>query len=318
MNAKHHVCVQGFLALAALIFALWTRASVPSPTNAETTFYSCSSLREVRYEDAERAVRILRDKDKIWVEIEDSSEGEASIHRFPGGERAADLFDELRSLGARRTIRDPESSFLSSIGLGQTDVSPKLSIQCDTETTEIEIGHSVFGTAQRYIRKKGQQNIILVHSGAIHSLENANLLLMERRLHRFSMRDAASVTLTFQNSTRTFSHQNRRKYNASWVDPRTPQQRRRDIDRLMRALKQITIQDYRHFLSPQGDVFRVDYFKSNDERLGFMELIRQGEGASTVFAARSEETEVWVRINASSGAAVLRAWEFHRSRVGVR
>ena len=311
MSGWRALRTQALVAVAGLGTALWA-SRVPSPERDQGAILVDCALRAVALHTAEQDVTVERDDDGIRIEVVRRARGETVVRRFRGGERAEDFLDDLEPLRARRSLGELDGEALAEVGLDPSSRSAhptRWTLRCADAVHSFDVGGAAYGSGDRYVRSVEGGPVVLVAAGYLRSLETAELQLRERRLHRFGPQEVAAARIDAPIELE-LQQRGRRSPTPAWVDARDPRARRRDLDRLMRAVFQLSASGEEAIPPPDATpVLSLSLRSSDDEELGHLELRMWGEGPGRRYVARTEHTGQWVVVLPSAGAAVARAIE---------
>ena len=310
MSARRDVLFHLVLACAGLGLAAWATAEPDAARSdaGQVEVFDCGAATEVVFESAQRDVTLRRGGEGIWIEVvRRPREGEPVRRRFRGGEEAEGYLASVSPLDARRALGRLEGTALADVGLdGEPEAT--LAIACGDERHRFAVGGRAYGTGDRYVRAEDGR-VYLLPARRLRDLDVAELRLMQHRLHRFPEAAAAAATVRAGERSWRLLHRNRRSAQAAWVAAERPEERRRDLAWLMRALWQLAVSEYLE--APPGElgepVLEARWEGVGGEALGEVTLRRAGEGPSTRYLVRSEVTGGWAEVLPSAGAAVARA-----------
>lgn len=303
MSPRADAALHGALAVLAIALAIHASSDPRNETVGSVEVLDCH-VDAVEYRSERRDVDLGREGDRVWIRVARRPEGETAVERrFVGGEDAETYIDALTPLVARRSLGALEGDALVDVGLHEPE--GLLTLKCGDDEHAFDVGGRAYGTGDRYIRRDGGDEVLLVPSTLVRALATAEVRLMQQRLHRFDYREASRARVEATQSW-MLEHRNRRSHDAAWIDASDPETRRRDLDRFMRALSQLSVREYLEQDPELGErIVRVEL--SDREELGWVEVHR-GPDALTWYA-RSEETNGWVTLIPSSGSGLLRALE---------
>ncbi len=312
MSAWSTLRAQAVVAIAGLATAVWaTQDAAPSAPQGELPIVDCD-VHAVELHTPERDVTVEGREDGVRVEVVRRRRGETTTRRFRGGERAEAYLEGLRPLLARRSLGELEEEALREVGLDPASLSEHQSrwtLRCDDGARTFDVGGAAYGTGDRYIRSVEGGPVYLIAAGRLRTLETAELQLRQHRLHRFDPRDVATVRLQAPLELE-LEQRGRRSPTSAWVDRQDPTRRRRDLDRLMRAVLQLAVSGEETTPPPDASVvLRLSLLSVDGDELGHLEVRTWGNGAERRYCARSESSGGWVAVLPSAGAALSRALE---------
>ena len=303
MSPRADAAVHGALALLAIAFAA-TGAAPRVDSSEGVTVLECT-VDAVRWRSAQRDVDVVREGERARIRVARRPENEAAVETsFIGGEDADAYLDALTPLVAQRSLGELEGDALEDVGLSPPEGT--ITFACGDDAHAFEVGGRAYGTGDRYLRREGEREVLLVPSMLIRALATAEVRLMQRRLHRFDYVEATGATIETRDARFELEHRNRRAHDAAWIDASRADARRRDLDRFMRALSQLSVREYLESEPEPGErLVRVE-LRARDV-IGWVEVYA-GPDALTWYA-RSEETNGWVTLIPSSGSGLARALE---------
>lgn len=304
MSPRVDALVHGVLAVLAIVVAIDASSEPRADAPGGVELLDCR-VDGVQYRSERRDVDLSLEGERVRIRVARRPEGEAaSEKRFVGGEDAESYLQALTPLIARRSLGELEGDALDDVGLREPEGT--LTLLCGDESHAFDVGGRAYGSGDRSIRREGDREVWLVPSTLVRALATAEVRLMQQRLHRFDFVDASRATIETPDARWVLEHRNRRAHDAAWIDSARPETRRRDLDRVMRALSQLSVREYLDGDPELGDrLVRVEL--SDGDVLGWIEVHR-GPDALTWFA-RSEESEGWVTLIPSSGSGLARALE---------
>lgn len=304
MSPRVDATVHAVLAVLAIIVAVSASSEPRHDAPGGVELLDCR-VDGVQYRSERRDVDLTLEDERVRIRVARRPEGEAaSEKRFVGGADAEAYLEALTPLVARRSLGELRGEALDDVGLREPEGT--LTLLCGDDARRFDVGGRAYGTGDRYLRREGEREVWLVPSSLIRALATAEVRLMQQRLHRFDFVEASRATIETADSRWELEHRNRRAHDAAWIDASQPETRRRDLDRVMRALSQLSVREYLEEDPEPGErLVRVELH--DRERLGWVEVHR-GPDALTWYA-RSEETEGWVTLIPSSGSGLARALE---------
>ncbi|MEM9074334.1 MAG: DUF4340 domain-containing protein [Myxococcota bacterium] len=297
MNASKELAITAAFAMGALgLAAKATQPTVTAPRGSQV-IVSCDEVTEVELRGPDRAVRLSQNDDAITVELAAGGE----TRRFRGGEQAEAYLERLSPFRSERTLGELEPERLEAAELDAPRV--QWTLTCDGEAHVFDVGAIAFGSGERYFRSQEGGPVHLVLASVVRDLETAETHLKEHRIFRFEPQEAAAATITAPQQLR-ISHRNRRSHDAAWVAEHAPNERRVDLDRLLRAVFQLSVRS--ESAAPPEDAERIvemEFEDAQGDTLGRLELWRGGAGPEITYYARGED---WVTVLPSAGSAVAR------------
>ncbi|MBX3246961.1 MAG: hypothetical protein KF901_07255 [Myxococcales bacterium] len=322
MSAWRELRLSALLAAAGVGLAIWATRPGGVDAPGEATALDCGRATEVVLEAETRRVRIYEDGREVRVEVlrreDEDRRGPAGERlRFLGGESARAYLAAASPLRARRGLGIISAEAAGELGLEAP--TSTWSVSCDGPAHRFALGGHAYGTGDRYARRERDHHVFLLPSPVVREVENAELRLMERRLHRFERAEAAGAELTLPYPDEPeraplrlrMQQRNRRSPDATWVDDEAPDVRRRDYDAAVRAVLGLAIIRYLDEAPEPLGTHLLDarFVDVAGRPLGELSLHRSGEGAQRRWIARSDASGGHVEILASAGAAAERALE---------
>ncbi len=312
----------GVAAICLGVFA-WAGAEGPGPqAPGSSVVLRCEQLTELRYQNGDRSVALTTEGERVWIDLEVGAPRDVGPHgseqagagrlraaRLRGNERAEEVASDFQ-LVAIRDIGTLDETQARAVGLGASADNATLSVRCDGSTHEYAIGIGAYGSASRYVRHDG--DVLLVDGTLLNELEIAEMRLVERRLLLVSPNDAVRAEIEVGGETLQLTQLERRSARARWVDSAAPETRRRDYDRLMRAIFGLSVEGAlgeggAPDLAESEPVCGARLYGMRDALLGEVRVGRVEAGPTGAIWVGSSDQREATRLLPTSGASLARA-----------
>jgi hypothetical protein len=162
---------------------------------------------------------------------------------FPGGSTVTRALEGLFPLKARRVLADVPSERLAPMGLE----SPKSTLTLVVDGTEhvYDVGEKTYGNTARYLRKRGEQSVLLVDNNAISGLEGTETKLSERRLVTEALENITGLSLAVDGRERSFVQQEREQANKRFFAPKDALEEKSDeAEAVVGSLRKLRSREY--------------------------------------------------------------------------
>ena len=274
------------------------------------TFFTWS--RDVSYDEDENVVRIWdRDSTDVLAIHYQTREVETRIERrtdqagdylwgtetiggdeprttvFPVGPSGQSLLDQIAGLQTVRDLGPLSAEMMTTFGIaGSAD---RLTVQFRDDQRELILGDQVYGAEQRYAYEPATGVGHVLPREIMTKLANGQEAIRERWVHRFPEEDLAGVRVQLGGTVRTMS---RLGDTGEWADPGSPAP---DVafGTFMQRVGEVAIQGFATRPGPGTRVLvRIDYLDSDDQPLGFMELLRDDSREADPYFIVTETTRI--------------------------
>ncbi len=312
----------GVLALSGLLALRMANDQAHTPANATIVFDQApETVLGIRYDGSERAVRLERRQDAVGRYFEGTStqvvapspavadagaaapkEGASRTRRFVAVEAASELLDSmhpllaLRALGKLEVGRSADFGFLDGGG-------EKLSLLTGTGERVLTIGGGTPGGADFYVRDEAGEYYV-VAGGLVREVRDASVRLLQRRFHLFDSDRVHSVRITFGEASRELERL--AGVGEAWASRGAGEQDEM-ASNWMSKLGRLRVSTYPDEPISAEALFRVDYFDSQQAKLGHFELasVTLPDSEESSFLARSETTRWYGTILRATGEELL-------------
>lgn len=206
---------------------------------------------------------------------------------FPVGSTGRNLLNRLAGLRTVRDLGPLSSETMTRFGL--VGASDRLAVQFGDERRELILGDAVYGAEQRYAYEPATGLGHVLPRDVMATLANGQGAIRERWVHRFLVEDLARVRVQLNGTVRTMS---RLGDTGEWTDPGSMSA---DVPfgTFMQRVSELAIEGFAARPGPETRVLvRVEYLDSENELLGFMELLRDDGREADPYFILSETTRV--------------------------
>ena len=288
------------LRLHAILFAMVLVAAVLTWSREVTYGEDAEAVRvwdrdttdilAIAYRVGDVEVRIERRTDQagdyLWG-TERVGGDEPRTTEFPVGPPGHGLLGRVAGL---RTIRDlgTRSAELKT-RFGIEGSSDRLAVRFRDENRELILGDKVYGAEQRYAHEPATGVGYILPREVMTVLANGQGAIRERWVNRFPSEDLVRVRVLLGGTVRTMA---RIGDSGEWADPGSAVA---DVafGSFMQRVAELAIEGFAERPGPNSRVLvRVDYLGSDDEPLGFMELLRDDDREAHPYFIVTETTRV--------------------------
>lgn len=253
-----------------------------------------TDVQAVHYQIAEMEIRIERRTDQmgdyLWG-TETVSGGEPFTTDFPVGPSGDNLVYQIAGLQTVRDLGPLSTEMMTTFGIAAS--ADRLTVQFRDEQRELILGDQVFGAEQRYAYEPATGVGHVLPREVMTKLASGREAIRERAVHRFPEEDLARVRVQLGGSVRTMS---RLGDTGEWADPGSPAP---DVafGTFMQRVGELAIGGFAVRPGPGARVLvRVEYLDSDDELLGFMELLRDDSREADPHFIVTETTRIPAQI----------------------
>lgn len=319
---------------AALVIAstlalwVWTKDDQPvqdERLQAEVWSGSPDAVQLVRFESDSTKVQLAPQKDAQgrWFigKVEKTTSAPVSPHGADAGAPPADtgqpktttfvaveaaekLIEKLAPLQAYRSVGKVDEARAAEFGLDKPQGT--LSVRLGGKEHALVIGGMTPGGSDRYARDKATGEVWAIPGEVVDTLLFADARLLERDLHAFEPDEVKRVRVRKGAQQRELVRVPDKR--DAWADPAKPEQADETAGNWMAKVDRVRVMEYvepgKKPSEPEALVARVEYLGSGDRVLGFLELVRQGEGAQAEYLAKSELSRWSTKIAKSSGEQI--------------
>ena len=204
----------------------WTKT--PDPTTGEEVIIlqgASDDIEKLVWESEDETSILTVQEDShgsyIWVEYTDNrpqtntENPEPIVKNFKAGDKAEDLLDKLSPLVGLRSFPGLTADQESRFGLDEPTAT--VTVTRRGRTQKLIIGGETYGTKDWYVRVEDTQKVFLLDDLKLKSLKFARNQLVDRNLWSIEDEKMTEMTLTIEDQSSTFSHQNwQDPQNASW------------------------------------------------------------------------------------------------------
>ena len=311
MSAARQLAIDAFV--TALCVAVAFVATRPDDVDArpdERVLVRCDAPSRVVFEGAEQRVELTADPPRVLLEVP-TEDGATRRRRLRANERARELLEGFTVRG--RPVPDLEGAAFGDVGLGEG--AARAVFQCGGEETELAVGTGAFGSDTRYVRAEGR--VHLASGDVLGDLERAGTRLVEHRLSTVERAEVLRVRLRRPGADPLAMQQlERRTLRARFVDPDATDERRREYDRVMRAVFGLAVQRELQAGGEGEALTTVELLDHRGEVLDTIEVRRRAGGETgATWLGRSQSTRAdgvddgWVELLPTSAATLTRALE---------
>lgn len=249
-----------------------------------------TEVQAIAYRIADVEVRIERRTDQagdfFWG-TETVGGDEPRTTEFPVGGPGRNLVHQLAGLRTVRDLGPLSTEMMTTFGIA--DSSDRLAVQFRDGQRELVLGDQVYGAEQRYAYEPATGMGHVLPRDIMTPLSNGQEAVRERLVHRFDGEDLARVRVHLGGTVRTMS---RLGDTGEWAEPGSPAP---DVPfgTFMQRVGQLAIQGFAVRPGPDARVLvRLEYLGSDDEPLGFMELLRDDGREADPYFVLTETTRV--------------------------
>ncbi len=294
---KREPVVYGILVAAALLvaFRTWTQADrADAPVGTTLWHERADRIESIEYHRPGHDLLLVRrdantDAPYFWATADTTA--------FQvGGEAGKRLLDALAAPVAVRDLGVPNAAERHEYGLDTART--RLVVRAGGRTRTLLVGGSVYSTDERYVVDPSSKRAYVVQQQAVQALENADQMLLERRLHAFQADQVGSVTLSSGKRTRTMRRVgDNPATGAIWTAPTGKAQADVTFANFMQRLEGMWVTGYAARENPAAltAVMRIDYRDKGGKPHGFFELWRTTAGSPPQYFLRTELTHTFVR-----------------------
>jgi len=162
---------------------------------------------------------------------------------FPGGSTVTRALEGLLPLKARRVLTDVAPDRLPAMGLAEPKSA--LTLVVDGKEHTFDVGEKTYGNTARYLRKRGESDVLLVENSALAGLEGTETKLSERRLVTVAPEKILTATIARDGKERAFTHQEREQAAKRFFAPReTPDEKSDEADAVVSTLRKLRAREY--------------------------------------------------------------------------
>ena len=212
---------------------------------------------------------------------------EPSTTEFPVGSTGQGLVNNIAGLWMVRDLGPLSDELMTRFGIeGSMD---RLVVRFPDEERELILGDQVYGAEQRYAYEPATGVGYVLPREVMTVLPNGQGAIRERWLHRFPPEDLVRVRVLAAGTVRTMA---RFGESGEWAAPGSPEP---DVafGSFMQRVGQLAIEGFGARPGPDARLLvRIVYLDSDDEPLGFMELMRDDDLEANPYFVVTETTRV--------------------------
>lgn len=295
------------LASLGLAYQTWARDdAVMAPGSVALWRADVDQISSIVYEAGRRRVVVERRREDtgtyLWGSVtrpagpDSASAARDTTTAFVVGEGANALLGllasprSLRDLGTLDAEREEEYGLAGSPG--------RLVVQLDRDTHELLVGGVVFGTGDRYVRDAATERAYVLQGAAFGSLDSAEQIFFETRLHAFALDAVAAVTVRTERGERTMRKAADGPLGSSWTPPDATDRPDQTFANFMERLGQLWVAEYIPSVdrASLNEVASVDYLDDAGSSIGHTGLLRSDSGGEPTYYVVTELTRVPVRL----------------------
>lgn len=162
---------------------------------------------------------------------------------FPGGSTVTRALEGLLPLKARRVLSDVGADRLPAMGLAEPKST--LTLVVDGKEHVFDVGEKTYGNTARYVRRRGESDVLLIDNNALSGIEGTETKLSERRLVTVAPEKILTVAIARDGKERVFAHQERDQANKRFFAPReTPDEKSDEADAVVSTLRKLRAREY--------------------------------------------------------------------------
>lgn len=316
-------------ASAALALYVWTKDGKSEPEQgleAEVWTGSPETIQSVRFESESMKVQLAPRSDThgryLVGKLEKAAETPANPHaNVPGAPQqppanqsqgptlkhfvsvtaGEKLFEQLAPLMAYRSLGKVDAKRAPEFGFDKPQGT--LYVKVAGAERALEVGSVAPGGADRYVRDKKSSEAWAIKGEVIDNFLYADSRLLERDLHKFTPEEVRrAVVQKGPKSRELLRVEDKRDV---WANPATPTKQDETAGNWMSKVQRLRIMEYTE-KPPAGQalVAKVEYLGAGTKPLGFVEIVRVGEGANAEYYARTEFTRWFGKMIKTAGEQI--------------